>query len=238
MIMKIANMVKQWSKQFPGFFITVDNLIPTMLFFPISPETYDDNWDAEFEGVTSPGSRYNYPIFKGCTLREVKFTLRFDSSYPVGTNSSGKMVRQKMNLGKSNTQRVRDAWAYKYRKSSSFQDFLVQSHDMMVAVAVLEKLKLPKQGIATVAAGVMGGFTMVRPGVSDPAPPLTVLCMNPFKYLVGYLSKAQIKPEKYNKYMMLTRFSADCTFIVTPDYVFTTMEDMMREVNAISGMIL
>jgi hypothetical protein len=220
-MIRVANMVKQFKEHFPGFMISIDNIPPIILFFSFAPEVYNDNWDAQFDSVTTPGSRYAYPVFKGCTLREIKFRLRFDSSYPVTTRDAAKMVRGKIGGG-----------------GSGFGAHIKYSHDMMVARALLEKFKLPKQGIANIAAGVLGSFTKVRPGVSDPAPPLTLLCVNPFKYYVGYLNRANIRPLKYNKWMLETRLQVECNFIVTPDYIFTTLEDVMRELLVLSGLIV
>jgi hypothetical protein len=215
----IAKLTSQWSQSFPGFLITVDNIPPYALFFSFAPEFYEDEWEAEFDAVTSPGSRYTYPMYKGNSIRKVKFQLKFDSSYPVTTPDVARRVRSKVGDG------------------NSFWNHIKNSHDLEVAKAILEKLKLPKQGVSTVAASVLGGFTKIRPGVSDPSPPLVLVVANPLKYYLGYMGKSIIKPLKHNKWMQVTRMTADCTLTVTPDYIFTTLEDAFREINAILGWV-
>lgn len=219
-MIKVAKMLSQFKHHFTGFLVTVDNIPPYILFFPFAPESYVDDWEAEFEEAKSPGSRYSYPIFKGCSMRKVQFVLRFDAAYPVTTEEAAKMYVKKVG------------------NKSNFFGYIKQSHDLMVAIAILEKLKLPKQGLATIAQGVLGGFTKVRPGVSDPAPPLTLLAVNPTKFYVGYFTRIRIQPLKYNKWMFPTRLEADCEFLVSPDYIFTTLEDALREVNAILGWLV
>lgn len=214
----IASMLSKWNNSFSGFMMTVDNIPPLAIFFPLAPERYEDDWSAQYDAVTSPGSRYSYPVFKGCTPRSVNFQLKMDASWPVHNNGDA-------------ARRVREM----VRGAKGMDKEKKYANSIAVNMAVLEKLKLPKQGVAQVAAGVLGGFTKVRPGVSDPAPPLTLLAVNPTKYYLGYMQDVKFSPLRYTKHMYCTRVIADCKFLVTPDLIFGTLEEVMREVNAIQG---
>lgn len=191
-----------------GSILTLDNIPPYFLPFPIKPERYEDDWTANFDYATSPGSRYQYPIFTGCSPREIHFTLRFDSRFGAFSEACDVPLKGPANLGSNITVAL----------------------EISAIIAVLEKLKLPKQGLATVAATLMGAFTKVPTIIADPAPPLCLLTINPTKLLVGYFSEIKIVPERYNEAMYVTRFSADCRFLVSPDWIFTTVEDVLREV--------
>lgn len=223
MALKIAKLLSNMKSSFSGFMIMVDNLPPYPLFFSIPPEVYNDDWEAEFEYVTSPGSRYQYPIFKGNSARSVDFELKMDASYPV------QKVNQAIKIVNSKVGGISHPGLWKGTK---------YAHTVLSQIAFLEKAKLPKTGVATVLAGPLGNFTKVRPGVSDPSPPLILLATSPYKFYLGYLAQAKVVPERYNKWMLCTRAKAQCKFVVTPDYVFTTLEDVMRELYCITGSVV
>lgn len=207
----MAGFLAMLGKYTNGSILTIDNLPPYFLPFIIKPEVYEDDWIAEFDHASTPGSRYQYPVFKGCSPRTVKFKLRFDSRFGSFT----------------------DKCEVPFTPAPTLGDNITYSLDIASIIAVLEKLKLPKQGLASIIANVSGAFTKVNTGVSDPAPPLCLLALNPLKYLLGYFSEVKITPERYTEYMFPSRISVDCLFLVTPDLIFGTMEDVLREVAAL-----
>jgi hypothetical protein len=245
--MGVAQFLSKVGKCLNGSLLTLDNIPPYFLPFATKPEVYDDEWEAEFENATSPGSRYNYPIFKGCTPRTISFTLRFDAQWSgLGLRqdnnnviSGGETITHTSQLDDYQASKTTTTPTTKGKQTVNagrgFKDNLLQASEMLSIIAVLEKLKLPKQGWSTVVADIMGAFLRVQQGVSDPAPPLCLLALNPLKIMVGYFGGVKIKPEKYNRWMFPTRFSAECKFLVSPDYIFTNLEDVIREVYALAS---
>lgn len=217
--MSFASMISQWSQGgFTGAMLTIDNIPPYFLGFPFAPDMIMDSMAPDFDIIGNPGSRYAYPVFKNGKPRIISFQLKFDAANSVtkGGVPKGLFSRLPRIPGGLGT-------AVRY------------AQHVTVAIAILEKMKLPKQGAAQVAQGVLGGFTKTRPGVSDPAPPLTLLALNPFKYFVGYLMDAPIRQIRFNRYMICTRVEVDCQFLVSPDLIATTVEDALREGQAALG---
>lgn len=218
--MGFASSLAKWSSgKFPGAMITLDTLPPLFLGFPFAPSEIRDDFGSELETVTSPGNRYHYPVLKGGKARIISFRLHFDARYPVTFGDPALLGKQFQKAG------------------NDLLGSRVQAQHVATAIAVLEKLKLPKQGIAKTLQSVTGNFTKVNPGASDPAPPLTLLILNPFKMMVGYVSQAEINQIRFNKYMFCTRADAHIRFMVSPDMIFTTVEDVIREVDALIGWV-
>jgi hypothetical protein len=201
-----------------GCLMAIDNIPPFILPFPVKPETIDDDWSAEFSHVTSPGSRFQYPIFSGVSPRVISFRLRFDADY-AGISPD---------VGMQGNDRNCDDYFTPTSKRGHFKDEFIYTQEMQSVIAVLESLKLPKQGIATVIADVAGLFSRVQKGASDPAPPLCLVMFSPVKIMVGHFSEIKINVTRRTEYMLPSRIEADCKFLVTPDYIFTTVEDIYR----------
>ena len=212
----VSAISKMKAGQFAGFMLSIDSLPPYTLWFTFAPERIEDHWEAEMESHSHPGSRYSYPIFKQGTLRTVTFTLKFDAAYPT--------------VGSSETH-ILKTWGI----GESFWGHMKAVARIQAAVAIIEKFKLPKQGIAQIFQSAMGSLLKVRPGTADPAPPLIALALNPTKFYLGYLPDAKIRQVKFDRYMFCTRIEVDCKFIVSPDLIFTTVEDLQREVYAAMG---
>lgn len=207
-----------------GSILTLDCIPYYLLPFPVKPEVIDDEWGSEFAHATSPGSRYQYPIFKGNTPRTVTFKLRFDAD--VAGLSTG--------FGGGSTA-CESSFTGGADDINSFGGGFLYTAEMHAIIAILETLKLPKQGFATTIADGAGAFVKVQQGVSDPAPPLCLLAINPLKLMVGYFSEIKITPTKRTKWMFVTRIEVDCKFLVTPDYIFTNLEDAERILRALSS---
>lgn len=215
-----AAILKQIGQCLTGSILAIDNLPPFFLPFPIKPE-YEDDWNAEFTHATSPGSRYQYPIFTGCTSRTIKFKLQYDAD----------------KAGLSRGFNKKDCSEGNKKIRNSFSGGLIDTAEIHSVIAVLESLKLPKQGISTVIADVMGRFVKVQQGTSSPAPPLCILSISPIKMMAGYFTEIKIRPLRRTKWMFVTRFEADCTFLTTPDYIFTNIEDTLRFAYSVASLV-
>ena len=213
-------IAKILSKIEPMSVLTLDNIPPFYLPMPIKPELIEDDWSAEFGYAKSPGSRYQYPIFNGCTPRVIRFTAKYDANFSSFTSGKGAQVGV-CNKDTSKHDNSTFSGGYKY------------TQDMQSIHSILEILKLPKQGIAGALSDTIGVFTKVQQGTSSPAPPLCLLCINVTKIMVGYFSNIKINVTKRVKHMFPSRFEAECEFLVTPDYIFTNLEDTVRFTNAL-----
>jgi hypothetical protein len=201
---------------FKGFILAIDNFPPFLLGFTFNPEMYKDNFDAEFEWATSPASRYQFPIFKGNSPRTITFTLKYDVLYPIVCE-----------LGMESLRNVTAGGVFTMK--SLFTD--EAPRNLEIVVSLFEKLKLPKSGIASnIFTNAAGNFLKLSPS-NDPNPPLALLMLAVNKFALGYVSKAEIEPEKFNHKMLITRMKVNVEFFVVPDLIFTTIEDAVREVN-------
>lgn len=231
--MGFASIMKQWGKgkgSFTGGMLMIDNMPPYFLGFPIAPSEIRDSVDPDFDWVHSPGSRYQYPIYKNGGHRVIKFKVLFDAAYPVVRGES---------FGEGTTKKTLGGFARAINDSTGkgiFSQYMAAQH-IEIAVALLEKFKLPKQGFAKILQNSMGSIVKVRAGESDPAPPLTLLALNPFKMYLGYVGKADIAQIRFNKFMFCTRIDVDIEFFVSPDYIFSALEDVKREVESLLGWI-
>lgn len=221
--MSFVNMLAQWGNgDYTGAMLALDNLVPPLfLGFPFAPEMYSDDFSAEFNWHSLPGSRHQYPIYKGGSPRTISFQLKFDADYPV-TSPDGKARELTKDNGGEN-------------RGKNFGSQVLYSTEVAIAIAILEKFKLPKQGPAQVVAQFLNGFMKIRPGDTDPAPPLLLFAPSMTKFYLGFLAQSKINQIRFNSYMMCTRATADCTFFVSPDLIFTTLEDALREVYAVLG---
>jgi len=218
--MSFASMISQWSQSgFSGAMMSIDNIPPHFLGFSFAPDIITDDFGSDFDMVGNPGSRYLYPIFKNGKARIIRFQLKFDAANSVTLRGG----------------HTKGLFSQLPRRPGGLATATRYAQHITVAMAILEKFKLPKQGIAQVAQGVLGGFTKTRPGETDPAPPLVLLALNPYKYFVGYLMNAPIRETRFNKYMICTRIEVDCEFVVSPDLIATTVEDALREGQALLG---
>lgn len=221
-----ASVMSKLGQCLTGAVITLDNIPPLLLPFAVKPEVIEDEWSSEFSFATSPGSRFQYPIFKGTTPRTFSFKLRFDADVAGLATTAGAAASCERGSSKSTS------------NINSFGGGLVYTAEMHAIIAILETLKLPKQGISTVLADIAGKFTKVQQGVSDPAPPLCLLAINPFKMMLGYFSEIKITPTSRTKWMFVTRMDVECKFIVTPDYIFTNLEDAARFIYSVSSLAM
>ncbi len=197
--------------RYKGFLLALDAVPPIFVLFQFNPEKYVDDFSAEYAFASSPGSRFQFPIFKGNTPRRITFELRIDQDYPISC-TLGK-IQSEEDIGKN-----AEGVGALFRKAFRIRLF----------EAALEQLRLPRIGaFSNPVASLTGKF--VRGSVtSDPAPPTIVLGMAIDKYVVGHLVRATPNPLKHNKLMMPTRISFACEFVTTPDLIFTTFEDLRR----------
>jgi hypothetical protein len=216
-IFSISKMLAGVSSLFRGFIASVDLVNQVVIPFPFAPTKYSDRFNSEFDYASSPGGRYQYPIFKNTSPRTIEFIARYDQSYPASNAGfNNKYLRGKLD-GVGN---------------GTLAD-IVLATEIANVIAAYEKLKLPKRGSTKVFRTSTGKFLRVSPGVNDPSPPLCLLVRNPQKMYLGYLGNATIDELRYNKYMMPTRIAVGVQFLVTPDLIFTSMEDALREVQAV-----
>lgn len=213
--MSVTNTQKQAvSYRYSGFLLSVDSLPPLFLRFQFNPEKFKDNTNAEFAFSTSPGSRFQFPIYMGGTPRIVTFQLKFDQDYPIACEL-GK-IKNDEDIG----------------SGRGAGTVIKKAIRMRLVQQVLEQFKLPKLGLANNTFASISGKFFKGSAVSDPSPPTIILGMAIDKYVLGFLSKAEIEVEKQNRYMMPTRFRVNCEFIVTPDRIFTFTEDAIRFVGS------
>ena len=220
--MGMASMINNWKASggsFSGGMLMIDNLPPYFLGFPIAPSEISDNADPDFDWVCSPGSRYQYPIYKNGGARRIKFNLKFDARYPVVKGEASKFAQFLVNKA----------------KGKGILSHLRAAQHVEIAIALIEKFKLPKQGVSKVLQGITGSIVKVKAGVSDPAPPLTLLALNPLKFVLGYVGKADIKQIRFDTFMFCTRIDVDIEFFASADYIFSTLEDVKREIQSVMG---
>ena len=200
--------------RYKGFFLALDATPPIYVQFQFNPLKYVDDFSAEYAFASSPGSRHQFPIFKGLTPRTITFELRIDQDYPISC-TLGK-IQSEEDIGK-NAEGVGPLYKKAYRVR------LFQSS--------LEQLRLPRIGAFSNPVASLSGKFVRGSATSDPAPPTIVLGMAIDKYVVGHLTSATPNPLKYNKLMMPTRMSFACSFVTIPDLIFTTVEDAYRLTN-------
>lgn len=213
-VLSISQMATELSPRFTGMMVTLDAVPPVIIPFPFAPENYLDTFNAEYETKGSPGSRYKYPMFKGNSGREISYTLRFDQHFPTS------------NVGMA-TSYIADKVAL---LGDNIGTKIILAQEIQAAISCFEKLKLPKQGIGAAMQSVAGNFVRANPG-GDPSPPLVLLIANPYKMYLGYVGQADIRHLRYNQLMLPTRIEVAVKLLVTPDLIFTTIEDVLREIN-------
>lgn len=202
--------------RYKGFILSIDSFLPVYIGFTFPPSGLKDDFSANFSWVSAPASRYNYPIFQGVSPRIISFTLKYDQSYPIAC-TLGKVK----NAEKYGTE---DKGGVKLWKSIAIRNLM----------SAFETLKLPKQGISNnIVLNLIGKFKKTDVS-SEPAPPLCILSTAVDKYSLGYVSKASVGIEKRNKFSIPTRISVNVEFLVVPDLIFSTLEDVYR----ISGTIM
>jgi len=216
--MGFASMISQWSEgTFSGAMISVDNVPPLFLGFPFAPTSINDSFGVELSFAGSPGSRYKYPMLKSGKERKISFQLKFDAEHPAGKKGGGVFLNSE----------------YRKAKGGTLIGDRIQAQHIATSQSLIEKFKSPKQNLVTSLQSVSGAFLKAGSSSTDPAPPLTLLILNPFKLMLGYVGEANIQQIRFNKHMFCTRMIVDVSFYVTPDYIFTTLEDAGREVNAL-----
>jgi len=201
------NFISGFDAQYSGFIASVD-LIPTyFLPFIFPPTEIEDDFSPEYTNVGQPAGRYNFPVYKGMGLRTISFKLNFDASY--------------VTPGSSNPSNVDQCNHFEY------------AYPIAVVMAYFEKFKMPKPNFGAIGqrfAGVIGSGLLMKPDIAEPAPPLLLLSTGITNFVLGYLAEAKVKKLKFTPYMMATRIEVSLKFLVTPDLVFTTAEDIAREV--------
>ncbi len=198
-----------------GFMLTLDAIPPIFLRFSFNPLTINDNFDAEFDHVGSPGARYKYPIFKGNSPRIVSFQIKFDQDYPISCE-----------LGKEVTE-ADESGGDEFKRAQRVQN----------VISAFESFKLPKEVLLNnIVLSSIGQFKK-QDVLNEPSPPLVLLAPAVNKYMLGYVSKAVIKTEKNNRLMMPTRIAIDVEFLVTPDLIVTNIEDAYRLVSSTIGTV-
>ena len=201
--------------RYKGFLLALDTVPPIFVGFQFNPETgYVDDFTAEYAFASSPGSRFQFPIFKGNSPRTITFELRVDQDFPISCTLG--RIQNEEDLGKNAA-----GVGALYRKAFRIRAFQ----------SALEQLRLPRIGAFNNPVASLSGKFVRGEVTSDPAPPAAVLGMAVDKFVVGHLTRATPRVLKLNKFMMPIRMSFACEFITIPDRVFTTVEDVLRLTN-------
>lgn len=194
-----------------GFMVST---APPLYFgFSFNPETYDDSIEPNYTHHGSPGSRFKYPMYTGMSERIITFTLDLDENFPAACEEGANIIKN----------------YYGGKHPEEAYSFLgdVSMYRVEMAIASLEAMKLPKTPLVTnTVQNASGGFFSIA-SQTHSAPPLVFLSLSLDKYYLGYV-KAKINPEKFNRHMQIVEATVDIEFIVSPDYVTTSMGDALR----------
>ena len=206
---------------------------PIRLPFQIAPTAIDEQWEPQFTMAKYPASKYTYPIFTGMSDRTYSFQLQWDAMKKDNENED-----TKPDCGGSSDV-IDSVFGGSYRDfSSGLADGFV--FEISMIRAAIDMLKTPSSGATNAitralvgSSSVLGSLrqiTHTTPDISEPAPPLCIFLpsLDPYDWRLGYFS-ANVKKVGFDKHMRCTAIEADCKFIVTPDYVITTFEELVRE---------
>lgn len=213
---------------------------PIHLPFQIAPEIIEEKYDPNFTFARHPSNKYSYPIFTGMSERYYTFQLQWDAMSNAESNDSES--EDSCDSGDSTLDTI---LGDSYRsKKGHFNDAKVL--EIQQIRAAIDTLKSPHTGLgnaltrklkAASPASLISSVTHTSPDISEPCPPLAIFLpsLDPYDWRVGYFT-ASVQRTGFDKHMRCTAIQANCTFYVTPDYVFTTFEELCRELLTLLGL--
>ncbi len=223
---------------FGGMF-AVDNFPPFIVRFDWFPDDFTEDFFAEYDFAGYPGARHQFPIFKNVSPKTITFTARYDISH---RNKNTRNMD--LNSFATDFTDVQDIGHEKYFIFKGANKNVVNSMQLAngdyisVIRSLYEKMVLPKYGLARAAQTLAGKLIAVSQGATDPSPPLVLLVKNINKMYLGYLAEAKPKELNHNSRNFCTRIEFACKYLVTPDLIFDSMDEVSRELNIINSFSL
>lgn len=220
-----------------GGLVAIDNAPPFMIRFDWFPEDFTEDFSAEYDFAGYPGARHQFPIFKNMTPRTITFTAKYDISNRntdikyLDLNTTVPDMSDSVDVGGGKKFLFKGA-----NKTIVNTAQLLGADYINMVRSLYEKLVLPKYGLSKAVQTAAGKILNVSQGATDPSPPLTLLIKNINKMYLGYMSEAKAKELNTNSRNFCTRIEFACKFLVTPDLIFSSIEEVIREVNVVKSL--